>query len=81
MQSYGSFYLVLVFNFILQFTRIKFDKITDNPDVNKTLYYAAKQALIHRSGTRYEDMFWGDKTTGKVVGKILDSTIEENCIQ
>ena len=61
--------------------RIKFDKITDNPDVNKTLYYAAKQALIHRSGTRYEDMFWGDKTTGKVVGKILDSTIEENCIQ
>ena len=57
--------------------RRKFDKITDNPDVNRALYYAAKQALIHRSGTRFEDMFWIDKTTGKVVGKILDSTIEE----
>ena len=60
--------------------RRKFDKITDNPDVNRALYYAAKQALIHRSGTRFEDMFWIDKTTGKVVGKILDSTIEEKIV-
>ena len=57
--------------------RRKFDKITDNPDVNRALYYAAKQALIYRGGTHYEDMFWIDKNTGKVAGKILDSTIEE----
>ena len=41
--------------------RRKFDKTTDNTDVNRALYYVAKQAWIYRGGTHYEDMFWIDK--------------------
>lgn len=60
--------------------RKKFDKITDNDKVNRTLYTVAKEALNHRSGTLYEDMYWIDKTTGEVVGKIVDSTKEQGII-
>lgn len=57
--------------------RKKFDRITDNDKVNRTLYKVAKEALNHRSGTLYEDIYWIDKTTGEVVGKIVDSQKEQ----
>lgn len=52
----------------------KFDKATDNTDVNKCLYDCAKAALKHRSGTEFEDMFWIDGDTGKLVYSVTDST-------
>ena len=54
----------------------KFDNATDNLEVNKTLYNSAKKALRHRSGTVFEDMYWIDDKTGKVVLSITDSTDE-----
>lgn len=56
--------------------RRKFDNATDNPEVNKTLYECAKAALKHRSGTLYEDMYWIDGETGKVILSITNSTDE-----
>ena len=52
--------------------RRKFDKITDNKDVNRVLYQKAKEMLVHRSGTLYEDMYWIDADTGKVVASALN---------
>ena len=60
--------------------RRKFDKITDNPRVNKTLYDCAKTALKHRSGTAYEDMYWIDGDTGDVILSVTDSTDERAII-
>lgn len=54
--------------------RRKFDNLTDNPDVNKTLYDCAKAALKHRSGTELEDMYWIDSKTGKIVAQEITST-------
>ncbi|MCM1333720.1 MAG: hypothetical protein NC084_06930 [Bacteroides sp.] len=56
--------------------RRKFDFITDDPKVNKALYDCVKKALKHRSGTTYEDMYWIDRDTGKVIFSITDSTDE-----
>lgn len=56
--------------------RKKFDRISENPDLNRTLYYCSKEALKHRSGTLYEDMYFIDGRTGKVVASITDSKHE-----
>lgn len=56
--------------------RRKFDNITDNSEVNKTLYDCAKKALRHRSGTVYEDMYWIDGDTGEIILSVTDSTDE-----
>lgn len=58
----------------------KFDTATDNSDVNKTLYDCAKTALKHRSGTAFEDMYWIDSDTGKVIHSVVDSTDERAII-
>lgn len=50
----------------------KFDNITDNPDVNKTLYNCAKKALKHRSGTEFEDMYWIDGDAGEIIQSALN---------
>ena len=55
----------------------KFDNITDNPSLNKTLYEKSKEALKHRSGTLFEDMYWIDGESGKIVAEIVDSTLEQ----
>lgn len=54
----------------------KYDSATDNQEVNKTLYECAKNALKHRSGTVFEDMYWIDSETGKIVLSVTDSTDE-----
>ena len=56
--------------------RRKFDQIPGNLSVRRSLYQKAKEALLHRSGTAYEDMFWIDETTGSVVLEITDSNVE-----
>lgn len=53
--------------------RRKFNKISDNPEVNKALYNAAKIALKHRSGTELEDMYWFDGTTGQIISKEINA--------
>ncbi len=60
--------------------RRKFDKITDNPEVNRTLYECSKKALEHRNGTLLEDMYWIDENTGKISAKEISSTIENKVI-
>ncbi len=52
----------------------KFDNATDNPNVNKSLYICAKNALKHRSGTELEDMYWLDSESGDVIFSVTDST-------
>ena len=47
--------------------RKKFDKMTDNEEVNRVLYQKAKEMLYHRSGTNFEDMVWVDGNTGKII--------------
>lgn len=49
--------------------RRKFDKATDNADVNKSLYDCAKEILDLRSGTRYESMRWIDGETGIIIAE------------
>ena len=57
--------------------RKKYDKLSENTDVNKALYDSAKKALKHRSGTLFEDMYWIDVNNGKEICSVLNSTIEE----
>ncbi|MBR6617957.1 MAG: phage minor capsid protein [Oscillospiraceae bacterium] len=56
--------------------RRKFDSLTDVEETNRTLYAKAKEALKHRSGTVYEDMYWIDCDTGKVVACETESILE-----
>jgi hypothetical protein len=56
--------------------RNKFDEITDNIVVNRVLYAKVKEVLNHRSGTKYEDMYWIDGTTGEIVASALNEQME-----
>ena len=49
--------------------RRKFDAISESARLNRLLYFLAKRMLQHRSGTFYEDMYWIDLDTLKVVAK------------
>lgn len=60
--------------------RNKFDRITDDKDVNRALYIKAKEMLLHRSGTLYEDMYWFDADTGRVIAKEVNSFEEEQIL-
>lgn len=60
--------------------RKKFDNITDNKKVNKALYKKAKKMLKHRAGTLFEDMYWIDGNTGKVIASVTDSPAEEKIV-
>lgn len=57
--------------------RRKFDKITNDPEINRTLYNKAKEMLKHRSGTLYEDMYWIDADSGKIVASALNEKSEK----
>ena len=56
--------------------RSKFDRITDNININRILYSKAKEMLNHRSGTKYEDMYWIDGETGEILASALDEQQE-----
>lgn len=45
--------------------RKRIDKISDNADVNRSIWNCAKEILNHRTGTKYEDLVFVDSTTGK----------------
>lgn len=47
--------------------RSKFDKISDDKMLNRKVYQIAKKMLQHRSGTLFEDMYWIDIDSLKIV--------------
>lgn len=57
--------------------RKKFDKISNNKKLNRLLYVLARKMLKHRSGTNYEDMYWIDMDTIKVIAKETETDIEK----
>lgn len=57
--------------------RAKFDRITENPEINRILYAKAKEILLHRSGTLFEDMYWLDAQTGEVTASVLNEQSEQ----
>jgi len=60
--------------------RKKFDKISDNAELNKLLYQLAKRMLVHRSGTLYEDMYWIDTDTLEIVASETNCELEQRII-
>lgn len=45
--------------------RRRIDNISDNTEVNRTIWNRAKEMLSHRSGTKFEDLAFVDSITGK----------------
>lgn len=58
----------------------KFDNITDNAAVNKTLLECSRAAIEHRNGTFREDMYIINANDGTILGKQLDSSIDHGVI-
>lgn len=58
--------------------RNKFNHITNNEDVNRLIYVKAKEMLKHRSGTEFEDMYWIDEVSGKIVISATNETTERS---
>ncbi len=58
----------------------KFDNITDNATVNKTLLECSRLAVDHRSGTLYEDMYLINGISGEVLAKQLETSVERGII-
>lgn len=56
--------------------RRKFDLLSGDPELNKLIYQLAKKILKHRSGTKFEDMYWINSETKSVVAQVIDSCIE-----
>ncbi len=57
--------------------RRKFDEISENHKLNRILYNLAKKMLLHRNGTFYEDMYWIDANTCRVITQELNATEEK----
>lgn len=81
-QRYGRNKSTLINNAYIESGeyRRKFDSLTDNPDINRSIYTCAKTALKHRSGTVYEDMYWIDGNSGKIILSETNSTDERAII-
>ncbi len=60
--------------------RKKFDRITENNELNRILYNKAKEILLHRGGTLFEDMYWLDPQTGMVVAAALNEQLEQQVV-
>jgi hypothetical protein len=55
--------------------RKKFDLITENTELSRLLYHIAKDMLLHRTGTKFEDMYWIDLDSVSIVAKEVNSVI------
>ena len=60
--------------------RRKFDQISDSPELNRLLYQLSKKMLEHRSGTKYEDMYWIDPVSDTVIAEETESSSEEEIV-
>lgn len=57
--------------------RRKFDAISDNRKLSHLLFTLAKQMLLHRSGSKYEDMYWIDINNRKIVASEINCSVEK----
>ena len=57
--------------------RRKFNAISDNPRLQRLMYQAAKEMLLHRSGTLFEDMCWIDLDSFDIIAQELNAEQEE----
>ena len=57
--------------------RKRIDNITDNTEVNRSIWNVSKDMLSHRSGTKFEDLAYIDSNTGKYI--INKSFNKESC--
>lgn len=55
----------------------KFEHITDNTAVNRTLLECSRAAVAHRNGTYFEDMYFINGVTGEIIAKQLNALMEE----
>ena len=55
----------------------KFNNITENKFVNETLLQCARNAIAHRNGTLYEDMYLVNGNTGEIMAQRLDMTAKQ----
>ncbi len=62
------------------FYRKKFDNISESKKLNRLLYKLAKKMLRHRTGSLYEDMYWIDMDTCKIITKEINAIKEEQIV-
>lgn len=55
----------------------KFDCISNNKKLSRILYKTAKIMLKHRSGTKYEDMYWIDLDSLSIIAKETNAGVEK----
>lgn len=55
--------------------RRKFDKLDDDEHINRAIYNASKKILEHRDGTKFEDLYYIDAITEKIL-KRTDYDVE-----
>ena len=60
--------------------RRKFDFISDSPELNRLIFQLSKKMLEHRSGTKFEDMYWIDAAHRTVIAEETESCSEEQII-
>lgn len=56
----------------------KFRNITENPKANQRLLECAREAILHRNGTRFEDMYLIDGNTGEILASQLNTLSEQS---
>lgn len=60
--------------------RRKFDFISNSSDLNRLIFQLSKKMLEHRSGTKFEDMYWIDAAHRRVIAKETESCSEEQIV-
>ena len=60
--------------------RRKFDFISDSSELNRLIFQLSKKMLEHRSGTKFEDMYWIDVAHRRVIAKETESCSEEQIV-
>lgn len=60
--------------------RRKFDFISDSSELNCLIFQLSKKMLEHRSGTKFEDMYWIDAAYRTVIAEETESCSEEQIV-